>query len=88
MQNLGLKHLSAGELLRTERKREGSPYGQIIETHIRNGSIVPVEITCKLLENVSYFGKRLPSNDNCRLICLTLFFLNYSLPLFVTSNFQ
>ncbi|VDK69491.1 unnamed protein product [Litomosoides sigmodontis] len=49
--NLGLKHLSAGELLRTERKREGSPYGQIIETHIRNGTIVPVEITCKLLEN-------------------------------------
>uniref|UniRef100_A0A915PUF3 UMP-CMP kinase n=1 Tax=Setaria digitata TaxID=48799 RepID=A0A915PUF3_9BILA len=50
--NLGMKHLSAGELLRTERKREGSQYGEIIETHIRNGSIVPVEITCKLLENV------------------------------------
>ncbi|KAK6103943.1 UMP-CMP kinase 1 [Brugia pahangi] len=49
--NLGLKHLSAGELLRNERNREGSQYGQIIESHIRNGTIVPVEITCKLLEN-------------------------------------
>uniref|UniRef100_A0A8R1TKQ4 UMP-CMP kinase n=1 Tax=Onchocerca volvulus TaxID=6282 RepID=A0A8R1TKQ4_ONCVO len=49
--NLGIKHLSAGELLRAERKRESSQYGQIIESHIRNGTIVPVEITCKLLEN-------------------------------------
>ncbi|EJW85478.1 UMP-CMP kinase [Wuchereria bancrofti] len=49
--NLGLRHLSAGELLRNERNREGSQYGQIIESHIRNGTIVPVEITCKLLEN-------------------------------------
>ncbi|VDK85357.1 unnamed protein product [Onchocerca ochengi] len=51
--NLGIKHLSAGELLRAERKRESSQYGQIIESHIRNGTIVPVEITCKLLENVA-----------------------------------
>lgn len=50
-QNLGVKHLSAGDLLRAERKREGSQYGQLIENHIRNGTIVPVEITCKLLEN-------------------------------------
>ncbi|KAL3993795.1 UMP-CMP kinase 1 [Acanthocheilonema viteae] len=49
--NFGLKHLSAGELLRTERKREGSQYGQVIESHILNGTIVPVEITCKLIEN-------------------------------------
>ncbi|VDN01913.1 unnamed protein product [Thelazia callipaeda] len=50
--NLGVRHLSAGELLRQEIKREGSQYGQLIETHIRNGTIVPVEITCKLIENV------------------------------------
>ncbi|KAM3720149.1 UMP-CMP kinase [Dirofilaria immitis] len=49
--NFGLKHLSAGELLRAERKREDSKFGQLIESHIRNGTIVPVEITCKLLEN-------------------------------------
>lgn len=56
LQHLGLKHLSAGELLRTERNREGSKYGEAIEMHIRNGSIVPVEITCKLLEGVSFIN--------------------------------
>ncbi|XP_054162549.1 UMP-CMP kinase-like [Oppia nitens] len=47
----GFIHLSAGDLLRTERNTEGSQYGELIETHIRNGSIVPVEITCRLIEN-------------------------------------
>jgi len=47
----GYIHLSAGDLLREERQREGSSYGALIEEHIRNGSIVPVEITCKLIEN-------------------------------------
>ncbi|CAB3404058.1 unnamed protein product [Caenorhabditis bovis] len=44
-------HLSAGDLLRAERERPGSEFGSLIEEHIRNGTIVPVEITCKLLEN-------------------------------------
>ncbi|CAI5443777.1 unnamed protein product [Caenorhabditis angaria] len=44
-------HLSAGDLLRAERQREGSEFGALIEGHITNGTIVPVEITCKLLEN-------------------------------------
>lgn len=43
-------HLSAGDLLREERSTPGSAYGELIETHIRNGTIVPVEITCSLLE--------------------------------------
>lgn len=46
----GFVHLSAGDLLRDERQRPGSQYGELIETHIRNGTIVPVEITCKLIE--------------------------------------
>uniref|UniRef100_A0A7E4V471 UMP-CMP kinase n=1 Tax=Panagrellus redivivus TaxID=6233 RepID=A0A7E4V471_PANRE len=50
-ENLGFVHLSAGDLLRAERQRAGSEFGELIETHIKNGSIVPVEITCKLLEN-------------------------------------
>ncbi|EYC05383.1 hypothetical protein Y032_0082g1550 [Ancylostoma ceylanicum] len=50
-ENLGFMHLSAGDLLRAERQREGSQFGQLIENHIKNGTIVPVEITCKLLEN-------------------------------------
>lgn len=52
LQNLGFVHLSAGDLLRAERARKGSQYGELIEGHIRNGTIVPVEITCSLLENV------------------------------------
>ncbi|KAK6736156.1 hypothetical protein RB195_019061 [Necator americanus] len=50
-ENIGFMHLSAGDLLRAERQREGSQFGQLIENHIKNGTIVPVEITCKLLEN-------------------------------------
>ncbi|KAI8129318.1 hypothetical protein FF38_13003 [Lucilia cuprina] len=43
-------HLSAGDLLREERAREGSEVGALIEDYIRNGKIVPVEVTCSLLE--------------------------------------
>ena len=46
-------HLSAGDLLRAERVRPGSKVGEEIENHIRKGTIVPVEVTCTLLENVS-----------------------------------
>uniref|UniRef100_T1J1L5 UMP-CMP kinase n=1 Tax=Strigamia maritima TaxID=126957 RepID=T1J1L5_STRMM len=42
-------HLSAGELLRIERN-SGTPNGEVIEKHFANGTIVPVEITCGLLE--------------------------------------
>ncbi len=54
VQNFGYVHLSAGDLLRAERQRPGSKVGEQIEDHIRKGSIVPVEITCTLLENVNY----------------------------------
>jgi UMP-CMP kinase len=43
-------HLSAGDLLREERQRAGSEYGELIETYIREGRIVPVEITVNLLK--------------------------------------
>lgn len=42
-------HLSAGDLLREERQRPGSEYGEMIEEKIRNGQIVPVEVTCSLI---------------------------------------
>lgn len=45
----GYVHLSAGDLLREERSKLGSQYGELIENHIKNGSIVPVAITCSLL---------------------------------------
>lgn len=47
----GFVHLSAGDLLREERMREGSEYGALIQDYIKNGKIVPVEITCSLIEN-------------------------------------
>ena len=46
----GFKHLSAGDLLRAERDSPGSQYGEMIEKHILEGRIVPVEVTCNLLE--------------------------------------
>ncbi|KAG6833205.1 UMP-CMP kinase [Tephrocybe sp. NHM501043] len=46
----GFCHLSAGDLLREEQNREGSEVGQLIQTCIREGIIVPMEVTIKLLE--------------------------------------
>lgn len=46
----GYVHLSAGDLLREERTKPGSEYGELIENHIKNGTIVPAEITCNLLD--------------------------------------
>ncbi|KAF8609867.1 UMP-CMP kinase [Ceratobasidium sp. AG-I] len=51
VQDFGFVHLSAGDLLREEQKREGSQFGALISEHIRNGTIVPMEVTVKLLEN-------------------------------------
>lgn len=45
----GYTHLSAGDLLRQERA-SGSKESDIIENFIRQGKIVPVEITIALLE--------------------------------------
>ncbi|KAF4614644.1 hypothetical protein D9613_002830 [Agrocybe pediades] len=44
-------HLSAGDLLRAEQNREGSQFGDLIRTCIKEGTIVPMEVTIKLLEN-------------------------------------
>ena len=44
-------HLSAGDLLRAEQDRPGSQFGQLIRDCIRDGAIVPLEVTVKLLEN-------------------------------------
>ena len=49
-EKFGFKHLSAGDLLREERSREGSEFGQLIESFIRDGKIVPVEITVNLIK--------------------------------------
>jgi len=50
VEQFGHVHLSAGDLLRAERAAPGSEFGELIEGHLVNGTIVPVEITCSLLE--------------------------------------
>ncbi|XP_074544231.1 UMP-CMP kinase [Halichoeres trimaculatus] len=50
VENYSFTHLSAGDLLRAERTREGSEFGQLISTYIKEGKIVPVEITINLLK--------------------------------------
>src|SRR4051794_27128912 len=47
----GFKHLSAGDLLREEQDRPGSEFGELIKDYIREGQIVPMEVTIQLLEN-------------------------------------
>ncbi|CAG8982907.1 hypothetical protein HYALB_00002924 [Hymenoscyphus albidus] len=44
-------HLSAGDLLRAEQERPGSEFGDLIKEYIRDGKIVPMEVTVQLLEN-------------------------------------
>ena len=51
MRDYGFQHLSAGDLLRAEQDREGSEFGEMIKTYIKQGDIVPMEVTVQLLEN-------------------------------------
>ncbi|TPX41366.1 hypothetical protein SeMB42_g05601 [Synchytrium endobioticum] len=51
VRNFGFVHLSAGDLLREERLRPGSQYGDLINNYIRDGKIVPSHITIGLLYN-------------------------------------
>lgn len=51
VRDYGFKHLSAGDLLRAEQDREGSEFGDMIKEYIREGTIVPMEVTVQLLEN-------------------------------------
>jgi adenylate kinase family enzyme len=49
MKEFDLCHLSAGELLRKERQ-SGSPQGQLIESFLVEGKIVPVSMSLSLLK--------------------------------------
>ncbi|GAA5979079.1 hypothetical protein JCM11641_004966 [Rhodosporidiobolus odoratus] len=51
VKDYGFVHLSAGDLLRAEQSRPDSQYGAMIKDHIKEGKIVPMEVTIKLLEN-------------------------------------
>ena len=49
-EKFGFTHLSAGDLLREERQRVGSEFGELIESFIKDGKIVPVAITVSLIK--------------------------------------
>lgn len=51
VQEKGFVHLSAGDLLRAEQVREGSLDGALIAKCIKEGTIVPQEVTIRLLKN-------------------------------------
>ena len=51
VRDYGFTHLSAGDLLRAEQNREGSEFGEMIKSYIKEGTIVPMEVTVQLLEN-------------------------------------
>ncbi|OWF46209.1 UMP-CMP kinase [Mizuhopecten yessoensis] len=61
IRKFGYVHLSAGDLLRAERKDKQSELGEEIARHIEVGSIVPVAITCALLQREM---KKAKENDN------------------------
>ena len=51
VRDYSFKHLSAGDLLREEQDRPGSEFGDMIGDYIKEGQIVPMEVTIQLLEN-------------------------------------
>ncbi|KYG50480.1 hypothetical protein M433DRAFT_57118 [Acidomyces richmondensis BFW] len=51
VRDYGFRHLSAGDLLRSEQDRPGSEFGAMIAKYIKEGQIVPMEVTIRLLEN-------------------------------------
>lgn len=64
VRDFAFKHLSAGDLLREEQDRPGSQFGEMIKEYIRDGQIVPMEVTIQLLENamgkaIEQEGKRM-----------------------------
>lgn len=51
VRDYGFTHLSAGDLLRAEQDRPNSQFGKMIKDYIKEGQIVPMEVTVQLLEN-------------------------------------
>ncbi|CAK7337068.1 unnamed protein product [Dovyalis caffra] len=61
VETFGFKHLSAGELLRREIESNSEYWSQILDT-IKEGRIVPSEVTVKLIQ------KEMESSDNCKFL--------------------
>ena len=56
-ETFGYQHISAGDCLRAERKNPNSKNGELINNYIKEGKIVPVEITVKLLKKAMQESK-------------------------------
>lgn len=61
VKDYGFVHLSAGDLLRGEQERPGSQYGDLIRHYIKEGLIVPMEITIKVSCKSSAMGRSAPA---------------------------
>ena len=61
-EEFGMKHLSAGELLRNEINNPNSIQGKLIDTYLKEGQIVPVKITLDLLK------QEILTNQNNRIL--------------------
>ncbi|KAL4919373.1 adenylate kinase-domain-containing protein [Aspergillus aurantiobrunneus] len=71
VRDYGFVHLSAGDLLRAEQIRPESEYGELIKSYIREGKIVPMEITVALLSNAmadNLSGKSLGAGEKARFL--------------------
>ena len=58
VRDYGFVHLSAGNLLREEQNRDGSEFGELIKTYIREGNIV------LLPRSVGEKAKRVTDDEN------------------------
>lgn len=66
VEDYGFAHLSAGDLLRAEQDRPGSEFGQMIKDYIKDGKIVPMEVTIQLLENA--MGDAMEKHNNSKFL--------------------
>lgn len=57
VKEFGYTHLSAGDLLRDEQK-SGSVHGEMIKNFIKEGKIVPVEVTIALIEKAIMVNRK------------------------------
>eukprot|EP00747_Dinoflagellata_sp_TGD_P079355 gnl/TRDRNA2_/TRDRNA2_160474_c0_seq1.p1 gnl/TRDRNA2_/TRDRNA2_160474_c0~~gnl/TRDRNA2_/TRDRNA2_160474_c0_seq1.p1 ORF type:complete len:234 (-),score=43.05 gnl/TRDRNA2_/TRDRNA2_160474_c0_seq1:130-831(-) len=51
VEQFGYKTLSAGDLIRAERARPGSEKAELIESRLKDGKLIPSEITVGLIED-------------------------------------
>lgn len=84
VQDYGFKHLSAGDLLREEQDRPGSEFGDMIKSYIKEGTIVPMEVTIQLLENA--MGAAIEKDGKKMFLIDGTLFLSYSRKM--RSNFE